>query len=134
MAVITGSEGVCSLTADHFALFNTWSATFSRVVSDITPFGSAGVQRTLGIQDVQGSAGGFMETGNATGKNPGVGTALNAATPTVADITLTASAGNHWAFGAIIDQISVSSTVNGDATVSFNFLMSDADAVVETWD
>ena len=130
---ILGHEGVCALPSGHDAFFQTWSCTFSNVVSDITSFGNTGVVRSLGIGDAQGSAGGFMKD---TSDDPGVFTAQNgvgATAGTGAEMTLTAAPGNKFVFDAVVDQISVSSAVNGDATVTFNFLMSDADGVNQSW-
>tara|TARA_R100001463_G_scaffold9580_9_gene28824 strand:- start:892 stop:1287 length:396 start_codon:yes stop_codon:yes gene_type:complete len=130
MAAILGSEGLCVLPSGHDALFQTWSCTFSNVVNDITSFGNTGVVRRLGISDAQGSAGGFLQDGSA---DPGVLTAENAVGATGSAMTLTAQDGNTFAFSAVIDQISVSSAVNGDASVTFNFLMADSDGVTQTW-
>ena len=127
---ILGHEGVCALPSGHDAFFQTWSCTFSNVVSDITSFGNTGVVRALGIADAQGSAGGFMKD---TSDDPGVGTAENAVGADGGAMTLTAAPGNTFVFDAVIDQISVSSAVNGDATVTFNFLMADTDGVTQTW-
>ena len=130
MAAILGHEGLCVLPSGHDAFFQTWSCTFSNVVSDITSFGNTGVVRRLGIADAQGSAGGFLKDGS---DDPGVFTAENAVGATGSAMTLTAQSGNTFVFSAVIDQISVSSAVNGDATVTFNFLMADSDGVAQTW-
>ena len=130
MAAILGYEGACALPSGHDALFQTWSCTFSNVVNDITSFGNTGVVRRLGIGDAQGSAGGFLKDGS---DDPGVVTAENSVGATGGAMTLTAQTGNTFAFSAVIDQISISSAVNGDASVTFNFLMADSDGVTQTW-
>ncbi len=65
--------------------------------------------------------------------DPGVFAAENAVSADGAAMTLTAQTGNTFAFSAVIDQISISSAVNGDASVTFNFLMADADGVTQAW-
>jgi hypothetical protein len=128
--VILGHEGACALPTGQDALFQTWSCTFSNHVTEVTSFTNTGRVRSIGIADAQGSAGGFLKDSS---DNPGVGHGQNAVGASGGAMTLTAAAGNTFVFTAVVDQISISTAVNGDATVTFNFLMSDADGVAQTW-
>jgi len=138
---ITGSDGNCTLGSDNKAQFNTWSATVTRTVHDVTGFGDAGRRRILGLLDVTGSAGG-VPISNATSTAPDAGggssanTGLQALGSTGGTITLTFDGSNTstWAFAAVIDSIAASSTMGGDSTITFNFQMSGGAALTETWD
>lgn len=116
MAAITGNTG--SVTGGVSAVLNTWSATISRAVSDVTGFGNAGRHRILGVYDMTGSAGGIMDNGTAFAASNEI-SALTATTG--ASITLTAESGNTIAANVVIDSVSLGSSKTGDATLSFNF-------------
>jgi hypothetical protein len=143
---IHGSEGNVALgaTNDNVAVFNTWSATVTRSVHDITGYTDIGRRRILGLMDVTGSAGGTLKY-NASNTAPNAagspansttdGTVgLQAADATGADITLTFATGNTWVFKGIIDSMAATSTMGGDTTITMNFQMSGGEALVETWD
>ena len=129
MAFILGYEGAVTLPSGHASTINTWSATVSRAVHDTTPFGQAHLTRRLGIMDIQGSCGGYLDSSS----DPGFGAGAQAAGASGVAMTLQAQAGNTIAFLAVIDQIALSSTATGDATITFNFLMSDADGPTLAW-
>ena len=116
MAAITGNTG--SVTGGVSAVLNTWSATISRAVSDVTGFGNAGRHGILGVYDMTGSAGGIMDNGTAFAASNEI-SALTATTG--ASITLTAESGNTIAANVVIDSVSLGSSKTGDATLSFNF-------------
>ena len=116
MAAITGNTG--SVTGGVSAVLNTWSATISRAVSDVTGFGNAGRHRILGVYDMTGSAGGIMDNGTAFAASNEI-SALTATTG--ASITLTAESGNTIGANVVIDSVSLGSSKTGDATLSFNF-------------
>lgn len=139
MALIQGKDGACTLPSGHFATLNTWSATFSHVVNDFTAFTNLGMVRQLGIEDAQGSAGGYMLFG-ASSNDPGIFGGEDADTAgqhTIgaggAALVLTAASGCTITFDAIIDSIAVSSVVTGDAAITFNFQMSDATGASVAW-
>ncbi len=62
---ITGSDGQCTV-ANHNILFNTWSATFSQVVSDVTAFGNSFAQKRGGLMSGTFSASGIMQDNDNT--------------------------------------------------------------------
>lgn len=140
MALIQGKDGNCALPAGHAATLNTWSATFSHVVNDFTSFGNTGMVRQLGLPDITGSAGGFMSKGGGSddpaifGSEESSKVGQHTIGASGANMTLTVATGCTIAFSAVIDTIAVSSAVNGDATITFNFQMSDSDGATVAWD
>ena len=133
---LQGSEGAANLTADHDCQFNTWSATASHAVHDVTGFGDTGRRRLLGIADLTGSAGG-VTIADATGANPGLNSGASVNGSTGASMVLsfrTTSTACTWTFTAVIDSIAASVTAGGDNTVTFNFQLSGGQIVTEAWD
>jgi hypothetical protein len=138
---ITGSDGNCSLGSDNKAQFNTWSATVTRTVHDVTGFGDEGRRRILGLLDITGSAGG-VPISNDSSTAPDAGgsstgaVGLQALGSTGGNITLTFDNTNasNWVFAAVIDSIAATSTMGGDSTITFNFQMSGGARLTETWD
>ena len=116
MAAISGNTG--KVTGGVSAVLNTWSATISRAVSDVTGFGNTGRHRILGVYDMTGSAGGIMDDAAAfvSTNEPAAMTAI-----TGASITLEAASGNTIGANVVVDSISLGSSKTGDATLSFNF-------------
>lgn len=140
---IHGSNGSCRLGAanNHDALFNTWSATFSRAVHDVTAFGDTGRRRILGIADITGSAGGFMAFDDAN-NSPSVFSEEMASGDVAAEFLLTVAAGCTYTFNAVIDSMAISTAAGGDATITMNFQMAGgldttsagSPAAIESWD
>ena len=140
---ISGTTGQCLIgTAnEHDPHFNTWSATFTREMHDVTAFGDTGHRRIPGIVDISGSAGGFMSN-NVANTSPDV--FANAHGPTLEShpIVLTLATGCTYTFNGNVTDVAVSSTMGGDATITFNFVLSSGLAVqgtsgstaIETWD
>ena len=116
MAAISGNTG--NISGGVSGVLNTWSATISRAVSDVTGFGLTGRNRILGVYDMTGSAGGIMDNGASfvSTNEPAAMTNI-----TGASLTLTAESGNTIAANVVIDSISLGSSKTGDATLSFNF-------------
>ena len=117
MAAISGNTG--NISGGVVGVINTWSATISRAMSDVTGFGNAGRHRILGVYDMTGSAGGILDDNTSfdTGSNEIAGmTATTGAT-----ITLTAKTGCTIGASVVIDSVSLGSSKAGDATLSFNF-------------
>ena len=136
MPILTGSDGACALATENFCVFNTWSATVTRTVHDVTGFGDTGRRRLLGLLDVTGSAGGVAKN-DAANTSPGPGAGLNAAGDVQSDITLTFDAAptlTKWVFGAVIDSIAANVTMGGESTLTFNFQLASGSTVTETWD
>ena len=116
MAAISGNTG--SVTGGVVGVLNTWSATVSRAVSDVTGFGNSGRHRILGVYDMTGSAGGIMDDSTSFVSTNEIA-AMTATTG--ASITLTAQSGNTIGANVVVDSVSLGSSKAGDATVSFNF-------------
>ena len=143
MAYIHGSDGSCTFGNDNHIAFNTWSATVTRTVHDITSFGDTGRRRMLGLVDVTGSAGGFPVRDAGANTSPGAGAGIQAESSTGGAIVLTfdadpdggsASTALTWGFTGIIDSIAASVTMGGESTMTFNFQLSNGGALTETWD
>lgn len=116
MAAISGNTG--SVTGGVVGVLNTWSATISRAVSDVTGFGNSGRNRILGVYDMTGSAGGIMDDSTSFVSTNEIA-AMTATTG--ASITLTAQSGNTIGANVVVDSVSLGSSKTGDATLSFNF-------------
>jgi len=123
MPAISGNDGNISFTGFSGNL-NTWSATISRAVSDVTAFGNTGRNRILGVYDMTGSAGGIMSDAAAfvSTNQPAAMTAV-----TGAALTLTASSGNTIGANVVCDSVSLGSSKTGDATISFNFSLASTE-------
>ena len=147
---ISGNTGQCLLGAadEHNPHFNTWSATFSRSVHDVTAFGDTGRRRIPGIADVTGSAGGFM-TFDASNTGPGVfqdahGAPLAPGSSEVQShaIVLTVQTGCSYTFNGMISDVAINTTIGGDATITMNFSLASGLAfqgtsgttAMEAWD
>ena len=121
MSAINGNTGNVSGTG-IVGILNTWSATVSRAMSDVTGFTNSGRNRLLGVYDMTGSAGGVLTRTAAF-----VSTNFLAAqtAETGASITLTAlSSGtsqNTIQANVVVDSVAMQSTKTGDTGVTFNF-------------
>ena len=114
---------------------NTWSAAFTRNVSDLTGFGDTGKRRQLGILDVTGSCGGYMarDTGNAEpGSDLLDGDDLDGSQLTL--ISSSTSTACSFQFTAVLSQMSIGVDKMGDQTVSFNFEISNGTLPTVSWD
>ena len=118
MAAISGNSGNISGTG-YNANLNTWSATISRAVSDVTSFDGSGRRRILGVYDMTGSAGGIMDDNTNFDNGSGELSALTATTG--ATITLTAKTGCTIAAPCVTESIQLGSSKAGDATITFSF-------------
>lgn len=137
---IQGTDGNCAFGSGggtgenkHSVQFNTWSATATRTVHDVTKFADTGRRRILGLADITGSAGGFVShsAGNLAIDVHG---GMQAAGQVNDDIVLTFATGCTWTFEAIIDSMAASSTMGGDTTVTLNFQLAGGAGVTEAWD
>lgn len=126
MAALSGNTGNVSGNGIVGSL-NTWSATITRAVSDVTEFGQAGRQRLLGLYDLTGSAGGILDT-KAGFANTTSGELVGHTAVTGASITLVArsnaSGTNSIVFNGVVTDVALASNKGGDATVTFNFSLS----------
>lgn len=117
MAAINGNAGNISGNGIVGTL-NTWSATISRAVSDVTGFANTGRNRLLGVYDMTGSAGGVLDNTSAFVSS----NELAAQTATSGgSITLTAEGGNTIAANCVVDSVAMNVNKTGDATITFNF-------------
>ena len=117
MAALNGNAGNISGNGIVGTL-NTWSATISRAVSDVTGFLDSGRNRLLGVYDLTGSAGGVLDstTSFVSSNELAAQTATNGGA-----ITLTAEGGNTIAANCVVDSVAMNVNKTGDATVTFNF-------------
>mgnify|MGYP003140773519 CR=1 FL=1 len=141
MALITGAEGNCIITG-YNAKFNTWSASVSRAVVDLTGFADTGKRRQLGLLDITGSAAGHLTT-DADGASDTPGLALMsagaAATLDGVDIELissTTSSACKIEFSGIVTSMAPSVDVNGDQIMNYNFELTGGalSGVTMSWD
>ena len=117
MAAISGNTG--NISGGVVGVINTWSATISRAVSDVTGFGNAGRHRILGVYDMTGSAGGILDDNTNFDNGANEIAAMTAVTG--ATLTLTAKTGCTIGANVVIDSATLGSSKAGDATLSFNF-------------
>ena len=126
MAAINGNRGNVSGTG-IVGVLNTWSATISRAMSDVTGFTNSGRNRLLGVYDMTGSAGGII-TRTASMISGNYFAAQTAETG--ATITLTAySAGtsqNSIQANVVVNDIAMNSTKTGDTGITFSFALASA--------
>ena len=117
MAALNGNTGNVA-SAGIVGTLNTWSATISRAMSDVTGFDNVGRNRLLGVWDMTGSAGGVLDnTSSFVSSNE-----LAAQTATAGgSITLTAEGGNTIAANCVVDSVAMNVNKTGDATITFNF-------------
>ena len=121
MSAINGNSGNVSGTGT-VGVLNTWSATISRAMSDVTGFSNSGRNRLLGVYDMTGSAGGVMTRSAAF-----ISTNFLASqtAETGSTITLTAySAGtsqNTIQANVVVNDVAMSSTKTGDTGITFSF-------------
>jgi hypothetical protein len=121
MAALNGNTGNVA-SAGIVGTLNTWSATISRAMSDVTGFDNVGRNRLLGVWDMTGSAGGVLDStsGFASANFP---VAMTHGTGTT--ITLTArnntSGTNTIVANVVVDNISANVTKTGDSSITFNF-------------
>ena len=118
MAAISGNSGNISGNGIVGNL-NTWSATISRAVSDVTGFNNTGRNRILGVYDLQGSAGGIMDDGSSLLSSSNFAAFTSA---TGANVILTADgSGNAITAACVVSDIALGSSKAGDATITFSF-------------
>ena len=137
---ISGTDGGVTLgssggTAEnkHSIQFNTWSATVTRTVHDVTKYGDTGRRRVLGLLDVTGSAGGFASH-SAAHLALDAGGGMQAAGQSQDQVVLKFFTGCTWTFEAVMDSMAASSTMGGDTTVTTNFQLSNGGSLTEAWD
>ena len=117
MAAISGNTG--NISGGVVGVLNTWSATISRAMSDVTGFGNSGRHRILGVYDRTGSAGGILDDNTNFDNGANEIAAMTAVTG--ATLTLTAKTGCTIGANVVVDSVSLGSSKTGDATLSFNF-------------
>ena len=124
MSALIGNDGNFSATG-HGGIINKWSAQFSRVISNVTPFGNSNVTAHRGgLWGISGSASGVPDS---TSTPNFVSTDVDGVA-----VTLTAGSSNTLAFDAIID-VGFDLNAAGDAVLTFDFVSGDNTAFTETW-
>jgi hypothetical protein len=123
MSAINGNSGNVSGTG-IVGVLNTWSATISRAMSDVTGFTNSGRNRLLGVYDMTGSAGGVL---TRTAAFISTNFLASQTAETGATITLTAySAGtsqNTIQANVVVNDVAMNSTKTGDTGVTFSFAL-----------
>ena len=134
MAYLTGLNGKITMPSGYNAKLNTWSATLSRAVSDMTAFEDTGKRRQLGIMDMTGSAAGHLLS-DVSSSDPGL-TRMEANTDATgaALVLYCFSTSSTISATCVVDSIALSYDANADATVSFNFQLSGGVVPDATWD
>ena len=136
--VAIGSDGKVTLPTGYVGTLNTWSCSITRATTAVTGFNQVGTTRVASaLFDITGSAGGFpnYDTGStdpltkfAGADGPDGGSVMllwNSVDGNAAECSLE--------FDAVFSSIAIGSTQDGDATISFNFELADANAPVFTW-
>lgn len=131
MAAIIGNDGGITLPSGVIGgVINQHSASFPRVVSDVTGFANAVIQTNrLGLPSMSGSASG-VPAYNAAGTSPGFldrGAGGDS-------LTLTYITGCTVLATAAFSNVTISSDKQGDAAIAFEFVNGDSDALTVTWD
>jgi hypothetical protein len=132
MARITGSDGTCSVTG-YKILFNTWSATFSQAITDLTAFGDTFAAKKGGVMSGTFSASGIMQKDVDGEPMPTPGGNIAMASSGV-NVDLKAATGSDcmWSGSAVIGNVSPTSTMGGDASCSVDGEFDGA--ITLTWD
>lgn len=127
MAALNGNLGSVSGNGIVGTL-NTWSATISRAVSDVTGFSNTGRNRMLGVYDLTGSAGGVLDTNTSTfsSNQPAAMTATTGGLITLSARATTAVT-NHIIANCVVENQTISVTKAGDATVTFDFSLASTE-------
>lgn len=122
MAAISGNTGNVSGNG-IVGILNTWSATISRAMSDVTGFADSGRNRLLGVYDLSGSAGGILTRTAAfiSSNELAAQTAITGATITLTARPATGVAQNSIQANCVVDSVNMNVAKAGDATVTFNF-------------
>ena len=131
--VAIGSEGNVTLPTNSSALINTWSASISRATSVITGFGDTGARRLASkVVDITGSASGTPQYDVSAGSAVD-GIIGNQAAGTIT-LTWVASPACTLEFDCIMSSVALSTSMGGEAAVTFNFECADENAPVFTWE
>ena len=121
MTAINGNTGNISGNG-IVGILNTWSATISRAMSDVTGFGNSGRNRLLGVYDLTGSAGGVLT--NTTGFVSGNFLAAQTqAAGAVIKLTARSNTNGTATIDApvVVSEVAMQVTKGGDTGVTFNF-------------
>jgi len=136
--VAIGSDGKVVLPTGYVGTLNTWSCSITRSTTAVSGFSQVGTTRVASsLFDITGSAGGFPNYDASTtdplslfvgtsGANAGsVSLFWNSIASNVAECSLE--------FDAVFSSVAIGATQDGDASLSFNFELADANAPVFTW-
>ncbi len=111
-----GYDGNITIGSVNVIEFKSWTATISRVVSDISGFSGRGRHRRLGKWDIQGGFTGVPLPGTT---NVIAGGMSQTTPPTCTFIvTGTGTAAISIAAPCVVDSVPIGSTHDGDATIS----------------
>ena len=143
---LVGNDGDVSLslggTTQSIIKVQSYSASLSRVSTDLTGFGDTGRRRRLGIMDLSGSMSGVLGLDTAASTNTSTiftNTMDPSSTTSALTVTLsfwTGTAATNQAkivSTAVFNQWSFANNKMGDATVSGNYENASGSAPVVTW-
>jgi len=124
MAAIIGADG--SVT-NLGGILTSWVANVSSVISEVTDNGATQARLYRGgLATISGSASGVPDQA--------VAPAAMTRDASGGSITLTAASTSTWAFDIIRTAVTLSTSVTGDAVISFDFLHGDdGNEPSETW-
>lgn len=133
--VAIGSEGNVTLPSGFNATLNAWSCNITRATSNVTGYSNNGgtTRVASSVLDITGSAGGMPNYGSAS-TDPLSQFATSATGGTVTLLVVGAvSSECSISFNAVFNSISIGSTQDGEATVSFNFEAASESGPTFTW-
>lgn len=118
MAALSGNSGDF-VGGGYVAVLNTWSANFTRAVSDVTGFTNVGRNRLLGVYDLTGSAGGIVDDSTSLDSSNQflAQTYTTGTTITMYSVNSTKSISAN----VVCESISMNVNKTGDQTITFNF-------------
>jgi hypothetical protein len=131
MARITGSDGSCSVTG-YKIKFNTWSATFSQVITDLSAFGDSFASKKGGLMSGTFSASGIMEKDVDAEPMPFSGSIVMGSGGVNVELKAASASDCMWSGSAVIGNVSPTSTMAGDASCSVDGEFDGAISL--TWD
>lgn len=126
--ILIGVDGSVTLPSGHAAKIKLWNGDFQHEIVDVTNFTSGGYrERRGGLKGMTGSAMGYPSF-DAASTAPGATSVASAGS----SITLTAKTGCTYSFTAVISNIRFGVDVEGNQTITFDFVSSGT--ITEAWD
>ena len=135
---ITGNDGSITCPTAHgttgqSALIYMWRLSFENTIVNTTGFGNTVAETNRGgLLDVSGSAVGMMD--DASASSPGVDNMVVGGSAYVFTVDTSTTIDRTYSFTAVVSSITIESNKrSNDATVTYDFIMGDTDALTESW-